>query len=112
MTFDDIGALVAGWPGVEAGTYYGTPAFKVAGKAFVRLKEDTESIVLFDVPIEQREILVEAEPEVFFFTAHYRDWPAVLCRLATATPDHVRPYLERSWRKRCPKRLLAGVAPR
>ena len=109
MTFDDVAALVSAWPGVEAGTHYGTPAFKVGGKAFTRLKEDGMSIVLFDVPIEEREVLVEAAPEVFFFTDHYRNYPAVLVRLSNAQPDQVRPYLERSWRARCPKRLLKAA---
>ena len=111
MTFDDVATLVAGWPGIEPGTYYGTPAFKVGGKAITRLREDGETLVLFDVPQDEREVLVEAQPEVFFFTDHYRDWPVVLCRLANATPDHVRPYLERSWRARCSKRLLKSLTP-
>jgi hypothetical protein len=106
MTFDEIGAFCLALPGVEAGTHYGTPAFKVAGKAFCRLREDGETLVLFDTPLDEREVMCEAEPEVYFFTDHYRNWPAVLVRLPVATPDHVRGYLERSWRKRAPKKLL------
>jgi hypothetical protein len=112
MTFDDIRAMSLALPETEESTHYGTPCFRVGGRAFVRLKEDGESIVLFDVPIDEREVMVEAEPEVYFFTDHYRNWPAVLVRLPAATPDHVRGYLERSWRKRAPRRVLkaAGLA--
>lgn len=112
MTFDDVGEIAMALPGVEPGANYGTPAFKVAGKAFCRLREDGETLVLFDVPIDEREVMCEAEPEVYFFTDHYRNWPAVLARLSAAKPDHVRGYLERSWRKRAPKKLLkaAGLA--
>lgn len=106
MTFDDVRAIAMALPGVEEGTHYGTPSFKVKGKAFTRLREDGETLVLFDVPIEEREVMIEAEPEVYFFTDHYRDWPAVLVRLPVAGADHVRGYLERAWRKRAPKALL------
>jgi hypothetical protein len=106
MTFDDVRAIAMALPGVEEGTHYGTPSFKVKGKAFCRLREDGQSLVLFDVPIEEREVMIEAEPEIYYFTDHYRNWPAVLARLPAATPDHVRGYLERAWRKRAPRSLL------
>ena len=106
MTFDDVGAIALALPDVEESTHYGTPAFKVKGKAFCRLREDGETLVLFDVPIVEREVMIEAEPDVYFLTDHYRDWPAVLVRLPAATPDHVRGYLLRSWRKRAPKALV------
>ena len=60
--------------------------------------------MLIDVPFEEREVMCEAEPEVYFFTDHYRDWPAVLARLPAAAPEHVHGYLERAWRKRAPKK--------
>ena len=63
-------------------------------------------LVVYDVSPDEREALVAQEPEAFFFTDHFRDYPAVLVRLAETTPDRLRPYLERSWRRRAPKRLL------
>jgi hypothetical protein len=110
MTFEEVRAIALALPGVEEGTHYGTPAFKVKGKAFTRLREDGETLVLFDVPVEEREVMIEAEPEVYFFTDHYRNWPAVLARLSAARPAHVRGYLERAWRKRAPKALLRSCA--
>ena len=109
MTFDEVRAICLALPAVEEGACYGTPAFKVAGKAFCRLREDGETLVLFNVPIEEREVICQADPEVYFFTDHYRDWPAVLARLPAAGPEHVKGYLERSWRKRAPKRVLKAA---
>jgi hypothetical protein len=110
VTFDDVRTIAMALPGVEESTHYGTPAFKVAGKAFCRLREDGETLVLFDVPHEEREVIIEADPDVYFFTDHYRDWPLVLARLPAAGVEHVRGYLERAWRKRAPKALLKGLA--
>jgi hypothetical protein len=99
-------------PGVEDGTSYGAPALKVGGKTFSSqpanraLADGGRVLVVYDVSPDEREALVAQEPEAFFFTDHFRDYPAVLVRLAETTPDRLRPYLERSWRARAPKRLL------
>jgi hypothetical protein len=34
------------------------------------------------VPPEEREMLIESQPKVFYFTDHYRDYPMVLIRLS------------------------------
>jgi hypothetical protein len=93
-------------PGVEDGTSYGTPALKVKGKLFVRLREDGESVVL-PCDFDEREILLAADPGVFFLTDHYRGYPCVLLRLATARRAELPEILERVWRRVAPKRLVA-----
>ena len=106
MTEDEFRTLVLGFPGVEPGTSWGEPSFKLNGKFFTRVRAEDGSAVLQDVPPDEREALMEAEPEVFHFTDHYRNYPMVLARLAPASVEQVRSLLERSWRRRAPKRLL------
>ena len=114
MTFDDVRALALALPGVEESTTYGAPAFKVAGKllccqpANPALRDDGRVLVVRDVEPEERALLVEEEPDAFFFTDHYADYPLVLVRLPHIGPDRLRPYLERSWRAHAPKRLQRG----
>jgi len=93
-------------PEVELSTSYGTPALKVRGKLFVRLREDEEHLVLF-VDFMEREALVQSSPEVFVVTPHHRDWPMVLMRLDRVDPDELRELVIESWRRRAQKRLLA-----
>ena len=64
--------LALAWPEVEDGTSYGTPALKVRKKILVRLKEDGDSLVMPGVPMDERDMLVESRPKVFYFTDHYR----------------------------------------
>lgn len=111
VTKDEFEALVLALPGVEAGTSYGHPSFKLNGKFFTRVRAEDASAVLQDVPPDEREALMEAEPEVFHVTDHYRNYPMVLARLAPASTDQVRGLLERSWRLRAPKRLLKAGRP-
>lgn len=106
MTFDDVCALASAWPGVERSTSYGTPALKVKGKLLTRLREDGETLVVLGVGLDEREMLIEAEPEVFHITPHYRDWPTVLMHLAKADPRAVEALLLRRWRAVAPKRLV------
>ena len=98
MTFDDIRKLALSWPEVEDGTSYGTPALKVRKKMLVRLKEDGDSLVMPGVPQDERDMLMESQPKIFYFTDHYRDYPMVLIRLAKARRAIVEPLLRRQWR--------------
>jgi hypothetical protein len=98
MTFDDVRKMSLIWPEVEDGTSYGTPALKVRKKLLVRLKEDGDSMVMPGVPPDERDMLVESQPRVFYFTDHYKDYPMVLIRLSRAKRATVEPLLRRQWR--------------
>ncbi len=98
MTFDDVRRFALTWPEVEDSTSYGTPALKVRKKMLVRLREDGDSLVMPDVPIDERTILVESQPKIFYFTDHYADYPIVLIRLSKTRHAIVEPFLRRRWR--------------
>ena len=107
MTFDELRDLLRGWPEVEEGQSYGTPALKVRGKLLVRLLPDGDSIVVPDVEPDERAMLVEAAPDRFYFTDHYRDWPMMLVRLGHSQVGDFEHLLQRRHRG-----LLAGPAKR
>jgi hypothetical protein len=99
VTFDEVRRIALAWPEVEEGTSYGTPALKVRKELLARLKEDNDSLVMLGVPQDERDMLVESRPTIFYFTDHYRDYPTVLVRLSKATRDVVEPLLRRRWRE-------------
>src|ERR1700732_2822893 len=103
MTFDDVRKIALAWPEVEDGTSYGTPALKVRKKMLVRLKEDGDSLVMPGVPPDERDMLVESQPRVFYFTDHYRDYPMVLIRLSKTKRATLEPLPRRRWRTLAPK---------
>ena len=110
MTFDDVRKIALLWPEVEDGTSYGTPALKVRKKMLARLKEDGDSrCVMPGVPPDEREMLVESQPKVFYFTDHYRDYPMVLIRLSKAKRATVEPLLRRHWRALASKKAVAAA---
>jgi hypothetical protein len=99
-----------GLPEITEGTSYGTPALLVRGKSFTRLK-DPETLVLL-VPLEQKELLMEMAPEIYFETDHYRGWPAVLIRLSAISDRELSQRLADGWRHRAPKRLAESYGVR
>ena len=98
MTFDDVRKFALTWTEVEDGTSYGTPALKVRKKLLTRLREDGDTLVMLGVPQDEREMLVESQPKVFYFTDHYRDYPIALIRLSKTKRATVEPLLRRHWR--------------
>ncbi len=103
-TWDDVKRLALELPEVEESTWYGTPALKVRGKGFCRLREDEENIVLM-VDMLEREALMQSEPEMFHITPHYQDYPAMLVCLATVDREMLREQIIESWLRKAPKRL-------
>jgi hypothetical protein len=61
------------------------------------------------VPSNERDMLVESQPKVFYFTDHYRDYPMVLIRLSKAKPATVEPLLRRHWRTLASKKAVASM---
>ena len=92
-------------PGITRSTSYGTPALKVRGKLIVRLK-DADTLVLL-CPAEQKTLLMEISPQIYFETPHYIGYPAVLIRLPAIADEELSLRLEDAWRFNAPKSLIA-----
>jgi hypothetical protein len=103
MTVDEMRDICLSFPGASEGASYGKPAFLVNKKFFTRLRREDQSLVLMEIPFDEREMLMQAEPDTFHYTAHYKDYPCVLARIATLHPGSLRAFLERRWRKIAPK---------
>ncbi len=106
MTLEEMREIALSFPGAVEGTSYGKPAFTVNKKFFTRLRREDQSLVLLEVSFDEREMLIEAEPETFHFTAHYKDYPSVLARMASLHPGSFRNFLDRRWRKIAPKKVV------
>lgn len=106
MTVDEMREIALSFPGAVEGSSYGQPSFLVNKKFFTRLRREDASVVLLEVSFDEREMLIEAEPQTFHFTAHYKDYPSVLARIETLHPGSFRAFLERRWRRIAPKKLV------
>ena len=101
---DALRRLALALPDVEEGTSWGTPSWRVRKKMFARLR-DAETLVV-RVDRGERELLMGAEPDVFYITDHYRNYHYMLVRLAAIPDDELAEVLEDSWRRAAPKTLV------
>jgi len=93
-------------PGAELSSSYGTPAVKVRGKLMSRWRSDAEGALAIRCDFLDRQILLLAQPDVFFLIDHYRDYPMVLMRLEKASKAVMTEAVERAWRLVAPARLV------
>ena len=100
-------ALAKRLPGVEESTSYGTPSIKVKGKILSRLRTEAEGALALRCDFIDREILLQSDPEAFFLTDHYRNYPMVLVRLDKVRSDALPDLIERAWRLVAPSKLVA-----
>ncbi len=105
VTFEVVRAVAHRLPGVEDGTSYGTAALKVRGKLLARQHQQEDALVL-RMELLDRHILMQADPNAFFITDHYRDHPWILVRFSAVDRDALPDLLERAWRLVAPRKLL------
>ncbi|MBW8882406.1 MAG: MmcQ/YjbR family DNA-binding protein [Asticcacaulis sp.] len=105
ITYETLRDIALGWPGVEEGVSWGTPTLKVGKKAMFYWNPDHD-VPVFKVGYDERDFLLEADPESFFTTDHHRPWPVILARPDKVDVGWVRENLRRVWRAQCPKKLL------
>jgi hypothetical protein len=98
LTLATIRKVALAFPGMAEGTSYGTPAFRLKGRLLARLHQDGASLVL-KVGFEARDHLVRADPQTFFVTDHYRNYPTVLARLDRLSAADLRKLLTRATRR-------------
>jgi hypothetical protein len=93
--------IALGLPRVEAGTAYGSPAFKVDGKMFACLashRSAEPNTLAVRMDFDERDGLIAAEPKTYYLTDHYVDYPCVLVRLTRVRDDALRDLLLMGWR--------------
>jgi hypothetical protein len=95
LSLSAIRRVALSLPGVEEGTSYGTPAWRAGKRMLARLHQDGQSIVL-KIGNETRDHLLQADPETFFVTDHYRGYPMVLARRDRLSAADLRKLLARA----------------
>jgi hypothetical protein len=98
VTVADVRRLLIGYGNVAEGLSYGQPSFLVNGRFFARFRDDDTVFVLALASIDDREVLMQVDPEAFFFTDHYRNYPAVLVRLANVPSAVFVDVVTQAWR--------------
>lgn len=69
--------------------------------------EQRDVLVVRVAHLEDKEVLLAAEPEKFFTIPHYNGYPALHVRLPAITTDELTELLTAAWLTRAPRRRVA-----
>jgi hypothetical protein len=97
VTFSTIRQIALSLDAVEECSSYGTPGFKVRGALFARFHQDGESLVV-RMAIDKRDDMIAADPDTYFITDHYLNYPWILVRPTRIRPDALRDLLRAAHR--------------
>ena len=111
VTKAQLKTIALSFPEATQSMSYGKPSFHIGKKFFTRLRDEDNSMVLIVDSIDERDMMMEADPKTFHVTDHYRDYPIVLARLDRLDAETLRGMLERRWRKIAPKKLQNELPP-
>jgi hypothetical protein len=104
-TWDDVVAIARELPEVEESTSYRTPALKVAGKGFARLRTEAEGGLVLMCQLEEKEALLASGDPAFFTTPHYDGYGAILVDLERVDRAQLAELIAEAWRLKAPRRL-------
>jgi hypothetical protein len=100
ITWEEVVDLATQLPGVEESTWYRTPALKVSGKGFARLRSDAEGGLMIKCSLTEKEALLAAGDPAFYTTSHYDGYGAILVDLDLVDRDQLSELLEEACRER------------
>jgi hypothetical protein len=96
VDFDTVRKIGLALPGVEESASFGAFALKAGGKMFACVptnKSAEPGSLLIRVDLDRRAEMLEADPETYYITGHYADYPSVLVRLARVDEGVLRDLL-------------------
>jgi hypothetical protein len=108
VTEGDVRQIALGLPETSERTYNRLPGFQVRKQLFIRIHELDDVLLVSCASVEERDELLAAEPDKFFITPHYQDYPAVLVRLREVDREELSELITESWRLNASKRLLVA----
>ena len=107
ITFDTVREIARELPGAIESTSYGTPAFKV-GKCLFARQHDEQDLLVIKIDPAQRSMRMKVDPETFFITDHYLNYPYMLVRFSKVSREDLRELLEEAWEQCDAKRARSN----
>jgi hypothetical protein len=82
------------------------PQFRVGGKLFAwKSRERDGGTLAIRVDRDEKPLMLDSRPDLYFETPHYNGYPGVLVPLDAIDVDELRERLEDAWLIQAPKRL-------
>lgn len=80
-------------PGATETLWFNKPAVFIHGQFLTKVHDKEDAMALRVSSMEMRDMMLEAEPKLFYITDHYRNFPFILARLTALTPKLLKEIL-------------------
>lgn len=81
-------------PGTKEVLWFRKPAVFLHDQFLTKVHDKEEAMTLRVSSMEMRDMMLEAEPELFYITDHYKNFPFILARLSALTPKVLKEMIE------------------
>jgi hypothetical protein len=103
--WDKVQEIATRFPEVEA-SLVGRRSWRVRGKLFAwEARERDGGGLAVRVDRDEKQLILDANPDVYFTSPHYNGYPGVQIRLEAIDDDELAERLEDAWLIQAPKRL-------
>jgi hypothetical protein len=111
VTWEDVVKIAKALPAVEESTSYRTPALKVSGKTFGRLRTEAEGGLMLTCGQDEKAALLASGDPAFFTTPHYDGYGSILVDLERVDVVQLTELIKEAWRLKAPVKLLGAQKP-
>jgi hypothetical protein len=80
-------------PGTDERLWFNQPSVFIHDRFLAKTHHKESAVTLQVGSMEMRDMMLEAEPELFYITDHYRKFPFVLVRLSALTKTALKEML-------------------
>jgi hypothetical protein len=108
-TWEEVVRIAGRLPEVTESTWFRSPALKVRGKSFARLRTEAEGLLVLMCQLEEKEALLASGDPAFTTTAHYDGYGAILVDLDRIDGDRLAELVEDAWREKAPAALRKAL---
>src|SRR5580704_15302095 len=93
LTRSEAWKIILAVPGAENRLWFNQPSGFLHDRFLAKVHHKEEAVTLQVGSMEMRDMMLEAEPKLFYITDHYRNFPFVLIRLKALTPKTLKEIL-------------------
>lgn len=94
-------------PELVKSTTHGTPSLKAKSSFMGRLKDESSFAIY--CPLEEKPLLMESAPHIYFETDHYKGWPYILIRLGAISDEELGHRIKLAWHAKAPAKLKKAI---
>jgi hypothetical protein len=80
-------------PGTDERLWFNQPSVFIHDRFLAKVHHKEDAVTLQVGSMDMRDMMLEAEPKLFYITDHYRKFPFVLIRLSALTPKVLKEIL-------------------